>query len=150
MNKVEDSFLKLIFWNAEALSNHFITLEKNVSYWVLQQQEISDITEQEMESASLWSATSPCWRCEKLGFQAFGKDCCTIRKKKKIESSGHMKSPPISRIEQCNLYIISTIKSQNNCREKAYCHFSSLKLFSMNIPDLASMFFPKKGSQLLY
>lgn len=54
-------FLKADILKAlKALSNHFITLEKKkVSHRVSQQQEISDNTEQEMESASPWSATGP-------------------------------------------------------------------------------------------
>lgn len=43
----------------KALSNHFITLEKKVSYWFFQRQEISDNPEQEIESTSLWSAAGP-------------------------------------------------------------------------------------------
>lgn len=83
-------FLKADILKAlKALSNHFIT---QVSYRVSQQQEISDNTEQEMESASLWSATGPQdVRSEVFKLLAW----IAAQDTAKIELPGYMTSHPV-------------------------------------------------------
>ena len=157
MNKIEGRFFlnwSLILKALKTVSNNFITLEKRRASWkVLQQQEISDRTEQgrNLCHCGLKQTHAEDLRSEVLNLETK----ISAQYRVKIESLHQMTSPCLIRMQQSSICYFERYKSQTFCHEgmpiaNVVVQKKTARRFVGSRPDLTSRFGTNKPSHVLY